>query len=319
MAEYTTNLNSENYTNTFGHNILFSSIYRGNILKGMEVTASDPIGMSVFVHPGHIKIDTDNNSYFSWFVEEPIYLEVSNTLTQDVRNDTVVGYIDLSLQYENTETNNPDSLKFIIIQGNENPPTDEMIISELGNNPYAKLANIEVEPNVTQISDNAITYIGQPIEINFSLDNVLPVGSIYYTLEDRNPTEFLGGEWQRFAGGEILAGYNQNDTEFTQLGSSIGETTHLLTLQEMAGHNHTGNTAQNGNHTHVFLGEGDPVSLPIFEYNDRNFTRNVGSIDRGSSWNGQHNHSFTTTSTGGNQAHNNIGPTQVVYIWERIS
>ena len=91
----------------------------------------------------------------------------------------------------------------------------------------------------------------------------------------------------------------------------------ILTVGEMPSHNHSGSTNTNGNHAHVLDMTDDESG------NDRNrptvgYTRNnVG--DYTTSYAGNHSHSVTINSTGGNAAHNNMPPYLSVYMWKRTA
>ena len=134
------------------------------------------------------------------------------------------------------------------------------------------------------------------------LDLVYPVGSIYMSLINTSPASFLGGTWEQikdcflWATGDIESiTYTENGTSVTKsltAGSTGGEITHTLTIDEMPSHRHEIYSAENGgNTTHI---EG------------RSSTGNAA---------------YTSNSkyAGGGQPFNNMPPYIAVYIWERIA
>lgn len=66
-----------------------------------------------------------------------------------------------------------------------------------------------------------------------SFNSVYPVGSIYATVDPRNPAETIGiGTWVRFAQGKVLVGVSETEPEFATVMQSGGEKTHVLTVPE---------------------------------------------------------------------------------------
>lgn len=120
-----------------------------------------------------------------------------------------------------------------------------------------------------------------------------PVGSIYLSMNNTNPSTYFGGTWElikdRFllgAGGSYSAG------------STGGETTHKLTINEMPSHSHT--------------------LEPFVDVRQGEGQTNNHSASLGSHLGGNITKTNTNvTNTGGNQAHNNMPPYMAVYIWRR--
>lgn len=57
-----------------------------------------------------------------------------------------------------------------------------------------------------------------------------PVGSIYISLNNVNPSTFIGGTWEAFARGRTLIGVDPNDSDFSTSGKTGGSKT--VTLNE---------------------------------------------------------------------------------------
>lgn len=119
-----------------------------------------------------------------------------------------------------------------------------------------------------------------------------PVGSIYLSVNDTNPSTWFGGTWEQIAKGRTLVGVDTSDTDFNTVKKIGGEKNHTLTINEMPSHTHniirSGNSSSPGYssffQSSVYSGENSPLS-----------------------------------STGGNQPHNNIPPYFTCYIWCRTA
>lgn len=161
---------------------------------------------------------------------------------------------------------------------------------------------------------------------NKTLSNVFdmlhPIGSIYVnSVDDTNPGDFPGwqGTWEKFGKGKVLVGQDPNDTDFDTAGETGGEKTHTLTENEMSSHNHSGSTSANGNHNHnVRLKvEGSGAGRGFLDTSSGSAKYTTGYHTEYNK--GNHNHSFTTNSSGGDQSHNNLQPYIIVHMWVRTA
>ena len=123
-----------------------------------------------------------------------------------------------------------------------------------------------------------------------------PIGSIYLSVNDINPSTIFGGTWEQIKD-RFLLGAGDTYTN----GSTGGEATHKLTVNEMPLHTH---------------------DLPSSDQYGKNYTPSSQYvIDTRSMYRIQ-----TTTAmgkalvenTGGDQPHNNMPPYLTVYMWKRI-
>lgn len=123
------------------------------------------------------------------------------------------------------------------------------------------------------------------------LESLMPVGFVVTLGVSTNPATLYGfGTWSAIAG-RVIVGLDGTQTEFDTLNETGGAKTHTLTVDEMPAHTHpyvrySSNTAPSGG--------GDPLY-----------------------WAGTT--SQNTGSAGGGQAHNNLQPYIVKYIWERTA
>lgn len=116
-------------------------------------------------------------------------------------------------------------------------------------------------------------------------------GSLYINVNDINPKELFGfGEWVRIKDRFLLAA---GDTYAA--GSTGGEATHTLTVNEIPSHAHA-----------IYMGSAD--LNPGWAWGNRN----VESLAANTSAN-------RTEVDGGGAAHNNMPPYLVVYVWQRVS
>jgi len=121
-----------------------------------------------------------------------------------------------------------------------------------------------------------------------------PVGSIYMSVNNTNPSTLFGGTWEAWGAGRVAVGVDTADTDFNAVEKTGGEKTHTLTESEIPAHRHTVEAIGTGT---------TQQELNAFSVN------NQGAVD-----------SYGTTNTaGGGQAHNNLQPYITCYMWKRIN
>ena len=130
------------------------------------------------------------------------------------------------------------------------------------------------------------TYAEFP-SVNNVADIIYPVGSIYMSVNNTNPTLLFGGTWEQIQDTFLLSAGSTYSA-----GATGGEATHKLTINEMPSHNHQTNIYNQGSGSgatnHVVWGDSGGYNIP-------------------------------TSSVGGSQAHNNMPPYLVVYMWKRTA
>jgi len=121
------------------------------------------------------------------------------------------------------------------------------------------------------------------------LNSMYPVGSIYVNASvSTNPATLLGfGTWTAFGAGRVMVGLDSGQTEFDTLGETGGSKTHTLTVDEMPEHSHSYTSS-------ATIATGDYISRGEVATSTR-----------------------STDSSGGGEAHNNLQPYIVVYMWKR--
>lgn len=118
-----------------------------------------------------------------------------------------------------------------------------------------------------------------------------PIGSIYMSTESTSPASLFGGTWEQIKDKFLLSAGSTYSA-----GSTGGESTHTLTVNEMPSHSH------------------QAYSVVLLRPNGDG---NIQSASSNSFWNG--GGMDNTTAQGGGSAHNNMPPYLTVYMWKRIA
>ena len=145
---------------------------------------------------------------------------------------------------------------------------------------------------------------------------IYPVGSIYISVNNTDPSLLFHGTWERIKDRFLLA---SGDTY--SAGSTGGEAQHTLTVDEMPSHKHTydkyfvANDPGLGSWIYdnqfsiaVRRSVGSTASVPISETG-----QSSGSVCH------EGNLEKPMNTTGGSQPHNNMPPYLTVYIWKRVA
>lgn len=127
-----------------------------------------------------------------------------------------------------------------------------------------------------------------------------PVGSIYMSVNNTNPSTFFGGTWEAWGAGKVPVGVDANDTDFNAVEKTGGEKTHILTESEMPKHSH-----------------GLPTFYSNPEKENITFADSAFNADKASD--GNVSNGGQVISAGGGQAHNNLQPYITCYMWKRIN
>lgn len=127
-------------------------------------------------------------------------------------------------------------------------------------------------------------------QIDDILQSAYPVGSIYMSMEPTSPASFIGGTWERIQGKFLLGA----DSTYTA-GSTGGEVTHTLTVDEMPSHAHPMNAV-------------NPGLSPSGTGTDMDYGVVHANLE-----------TYSSTAVGGGKPHNNMPPYLSVYIWKRTA
>ena len=130
--------------------------------------------------------------------------------------------------------------------------------------------------------------------LNYAFQLMHPVGSIYMTTIETNPSEIFGfGTWELWGAGRVPVGVDTTQTEFNEVEKMGGKKTHTLTIDEMPNHNHNIRAGEEGTEVHNEFG---PIS-----------TSN------------KNKYQILSLYSGGNQPHNNLQPYITCYMFKRTA
>ena len=152
--------------------------------------------------------------------------------------------------------------------------------------------NLDSEGNLTVNSLTISDSNNNSLSFEAIFNRIYPVGSIYISTNDINPSTLFTGTWEKIENRFLLASGSSY-----QLGSTGGEATHKLTINELPSHTHNASAGQ-------FISTSPNVTPGT-----------VMSFDSGQYKRYSMN---STSSTGGSKDHNNMPPYLVVSIYKRI-
>ena len=130
-------------------------------------------------------------------------------------------------------------------------------------------------------------------------DMIYPVGSIYMSVNSTSPATLFGGTWAQIEDTFLLSAgstYTAGDTG--------GEAEHSLSSAEMPLHNHN------------LVNGGD--SITVYNTSEVMFTQGLQGSPTGY-WYDANKGKSKIANAGGGQAHNNMPPYLVVYVWKRTA
>lgn len=153
------------------------------------------------------------------------------------------------------------------------------------------------------ISQKGVTdELGKKLDLTDVLNKTYPVGAIYISTSQTSPASLLGGSWEQIKDKFLLSSGDSYSA-----GTTGGEASHTLTIDEMPAHRHSLYSAEGYSSDSVGIG-------------------NTNGKFIGCTFNGTGQYYDTTktgetclSNTGGGQAHNNMPPYLVVYMWKRTA
>ena len=168
---------------------------------------------------------------------------------------------------------------------NDNNPTTKKYVDDL-----TDVISLAVQDNTDNIAalSNQISNIG-----SITFDDIYPIGSIYMSVNSTNPRNLFGGTWTQLKD-RFLLGAGSTYTN----GSTGGEASHTLTVNEMPSHSH-------GQYVTVSSGGSLSANCDYDSYASGKARKSAQNV--------------STDPTGGGNSHNNMPPYLVVYMWQRTS
>ena len=135
----------------------------------------------------------------------------------------------------------------------------------------------------------------EDVEANMFLSNH-PVGSIYMSVNNTNPSTLFGGIWIDWGTGRVPICVDTSDSDFNSVEKTGGKKAHVLTQSEL------------------------PASLSL-KTNDIGFQLYGEGTNQGEEVGTAFgsNTTLNLANAGGGQAHNNLPPYITCYMWKRVS
>ncbi len=159
-----------------------------------------------------------------------------------------------------------------------------------------KFDELAILPDI-ETSEDVIRKINQLSlainDLNNAINTLIPsIGEIYIATSNENPNIKFGGVWEQIKDAFLLA-----SGDIYTAGSTGGEATHTLTIDEMPSHTHAFQR-------HMLNRDDDGTNTGESGYGVTNKTIDI--------------YETNTSITGNGQPHNNMPPYLAVYVWKRI-
>lgn len=168
-------------------------------------------------------------------------------------------------------------------------------MSSYANNMNKNVGNTKNKNQLVLLNSQNIFYEGGGRTLN---EIIYPIGSVIIRVDSANPSQWYGGTWELLCPGRTLVCINTSDNDFNSVKKTGGEKTHTLSVNEMP------------QHSHIFqYGYGYQVGGTGGSYS-------FGAVNKQTGWSGL---GTPIGYRGNSQAHNNLQPYMVVYIWVRVS
>lgn len=176
------------------------------------------------------------------------------------------------------------------------------------------------------------------------MDNIYPIGSIFISTINQNPSTYFGGTWEQIKGRFLLGVGNcdaNTDTYFGSIqstawnasaGSKGGEDFHTLTTAQIPSHRHSVSITSGGGGSHyhtIRYGSASGKYLTVSYKSGSNQMLNLsgwswvnsayGNVYASSVSDHTHSVSGNTGRIGSSGNHNNMPPYFAVYIWKRTA
>ena len=166
------------------------------------------------------------------------------------------------------------------------------------------------------------------LKVKDLVDVLYPIGSVYISFEETNPSEIMGGSWERVSEGKTLVGVDEDDSSFNVSSKTGGSKSinlahthttkdHTLTIDEMPNHQHRSVVGKNGDVLDFFGGSGMHAGLTHGSEEPLSSTPSYYAMSSFTGGSQPHNHGETTSSL--SSAQSILNPYITVYIWKRIS
>lgn len=204
------------------------------------------------------------------------------------------------------------------------------------NNMQDNIDNAKVEKATTIAGidlQNNITASELATALKTAIGNLMyPVGSIYLSIKNTNPSSLFGGTWTAWGSGRVPVGVDTGDSNFNSVEKTGGSNTtsiahthsvsgntggHTLTVNEMPAHKHTFQRTSGATSTAMCDdGENSTFGAAITEHTGYN----AKSCEMNNAGGGQaHTHPISLSTASGGGSINIIQKYITCYMWKRTA
>ena len=139
------------------------------------------------------------------------------------------------------------------------------------------MSKIVILKNQTYLSSKSIYHNlegGGRVSLENALNHIYPIGSIFITTVNQDPSPYLGGKWESFGAGRVLVGFDSSQTEFNTILKTGGKKDHGITIgnlpvQTMIRVSAGPNSYGNNNWAGPTSGWGNYPKMNVPEYNNQ--------------------------------------------------
>lgn len=175
---------------------------------------------------------------------------------------------------------------------------------------FERLAKLEKEQKDAKAS-NYVKVVREMID-KAILERIYPVGTVITRYDDSDPSETIGGTWERFAEGRMVLGAEEN----AEAGTTGGSKTITLTERQLPSHSHSGTTDSAGGQDISLRGYGATLASGNVGWR---FGSGGSSSANGIASLPSHTHEFTTDKTGSGESVNIMPPYVTAFLWRRTA
>lgn len=191
---------------------------------------------------------------------QELHARTDATLTEESRvNGNILVDGDEIIVYRHPEGTNPHGLTAsdIGLENVDNTPDADKPISAATQEAIESIDTKVKKTNerIDLLVSDGLSSDMEKLKESFR-DIFYPVGTIYESVNNVNPSEFIGGTWVSWGAGKVSVGVDETQEEFNIAEKEGGEKEHVLVVDELPSHNHTftGETVTTdpltGKHTH---------------------------------------------------------------------
>ena len=214
------------------------------------------------------------------------------------------------------------------------------LLANIINKFFKKIANNGNDSDYELVGEIGID--GVPLEeyldqrFQSILEEMYPVGSIYFSVKNENPSSKFGGTWVAWGSGRVPVGVNSSDGNFNSVEKTGGASTVTLTTAQIPKHTHSvsGSTNSTGSHSHYEhdnLWANQPATTGSSAQHQVPCSGGVWFTCRTQGGGmraelstdsaGSHSHTFSCTSgnSGSGNSHTNLQPYITCYMWKRTA